>query len=34
MSIPDRQQAMLMNGPGAPLEKVERPVFLVDDFGP
>jgi NADPH:quinone reductase-like Zn-dependent oxidoreductase len=26
MSIPDRQQAMLMNGPGAPLEKVERSV--------
>ena len=31
MSIPDRQQAMLMNGPGAPLEKVERPV---DEPGP
>jgi NADPH:quinone reductase-like Zn-dependent oxidoreductase len=26
MRIPDRQQALLMNGPGAPLEKVERPV--------
>ena len=26
MSIPARQQAMLMNGPGAPLEKVERSV--------
>ncbi|MGO9159061.1 zinc-dependent alcohol dehydrogenase family protein [Mycobacterium sp.] len=26
MSIPDQQQAMLMNGPGAPLEMVERPV--------
>jgi NADPH:quinone reductase-like Zn-dependent oxidoreductase len=26
MSIPERQQAMLMNGPGAPVEKVERPV--------
>jgi NADPH:quinone reductase-like Zn-dependent oxidoreductase len=26
MSIPDRQQTMLMNGPGAPLEKVERSV--------
>jgi NADPH:quinone reductase-like Zn-dependent oxidoreductase len=31
MSIPDRQQVMLMNGPGAPLEKVERPV---DEPGP
>ena len=31
MSIPDRQQAMLMNGAGAPLEKVERPV---DEPGP
>jgi NADPH:quinone reductase-like Zn-dependent oxidoreductase len=26
MSIPDRQQAMVMSGPGAPLEKLERPV--------
>ena len=26
MSIPDRQQAMVMNGPGAPVEKRERPV--------
>ena len=26
MSIPDRQQAMLMNGPGAPLLAVDRPV--------
>jgi NADPH:quinone reductase-like Zn-dependent oxidoreductase len=26
MSIPDRQQAIVMNGPGAPLEKVERSV--------
>ncbi|BBZ39913.1 zinc-dependent alcohol dehydrogenase family protein [Mycobacterium conspicuum] len=26
MSIPERQQAMLMNGPGTPLERVERPV--------
>ena len=31
MSIPDRQQVMVMNGPGAPLEKVERPV---DEPGP
>jgi NADPH:quinone reductase-like Zn-dependent oxidoreductase len=26
MSIPDRQQAMIMNGPGAPVEVVERTV--------
>ena len=26
MSIPDRQQAMVMNGPGGPLETVDRPV--------
>jgi NADPH:quinone reductase-like Zn-dependent oxidoreductase len=26
MSIPDRQQAMLMNGPGAPVLVVDRPV--------
>ncbi len=26
MSIPDRQQAIIMPGPGAPLETVERPV--------
>jgi NADPH:quinone reductase-like Zn-dependent oxidoreductase len=31
MSIPDRQQAMLMNGPGTPLETAERPV---DEPGP
>jgi NADPH:quinone reductase-like Zn-dependent oxidoreductase len=31
LSIPDRQQAMVMNGPGAPLEKRERPV---DQPGP
>lgn len=31
MSIPDRQQAMVMNGPGVPLEKLERPV---DEPGP
>ena len=31
MSIPDLQQVMLMNGPGAPLEKVDRPV---DEPGP
>ena len=26
MSIPDQQQAIVMNGPGAPVEMVERPV--------
>jgi NADPH:quinone reductase-like Zn-dependent oxidoreductase len=31
MSIPDRQQAMLMNGPGAAVQAVERPV---DQPGP
>ncbi len=31
MSIPDRQQAMLMSGPGAPVLAVERPV---DQPGP
>ncbi len=31
MSIPVRQQAMVMNGPGVPLEKVERSV---DEPGP
>src|SRR5215472_14247600 len=31
MSIPDRQRAIVMNGPGAPLETVDRPV---DEPGP
>ncbi|OBI94138.1 NAD(P)-dependent alcohol dehydrogenase [Mycobacterium sp. 1245805.9] len=31
MSIPDRQRAMVMPGPGAPLETVDRPV---DEPGP
>jgi NADPH:quinone reductase-like Zn-dependent oxidoreductase len=31
MSIPDRQRAIVMNGPGAPLETVHRPV---DQPGP
>jgi NADPH:quinone reductase-like Zn-dependent oxidoreductase len=31
MSIPDRQRAVVMNGPGAPLETVDRPV---DEPGP